>query len=118
MRLWRRGPAAFCGIAFVVLVANIALNFVPVVGIVIAQVLVPLAECGLLFASLAADRGDRPRFRHIIAVAAAPPRALAAIIGPRWSYSPPKRSSRTCWAASTCWHPAAIWTRSPERRSW
>jgi len=80
MRLWKRGPATFCGIAFIVLVANIALNFVPVVGIAIAQVLVPLAECGLLFASLAADRGDRPRFRHIIAVAAAPPRALAAII--------------------------------------
>lgn len=80
MRLWKRGPVTFCGIALVVLVANIALNFVPVVGMVAAQVLVPLAECGLLFASLAADRGDRPRLRHVIAVAAAPPRALAAVI--------------------------------------
>ena len=80
MRLWKRGPVTFCGIALAVLFANVALNFVPVFGIVIAQVLVPLAECGLLFATLAADRGDRPRLRHLIAVAAAPPRALAAVI--------------------------------------
>lgn len=80
MRLWKRGPAAFCGIALVVLAGNLALNFVPVVGIVLAQVLLPLAECGFLYASLAADRGDRPRLRHVIAVAAAPPRALAAVV--------------------------------------
>jgi len=80
MRLWKRGPVTFCGIALVVLVANLALNLVPVFGVVIAQVLVPLTECGLLFAALAADRGDRPRLRHLIAVVAAPPRALAAVI--------------------------------------
>jgi hypothetical protein len=80
MRLWKRGPATFCGIALVILAANIALALVPVVGIVLAQVLLPLIECGLLYASLAADRGDRPRLRHLVAVAAAPPRALAAVI--------------------------------------
>ncbi|HEY7786908.1 MAG TPA: hypothetical protein VIF33_00185 [Casimicrobiaceae bacterium] len=80
MRLWKRGPATFCGIALVILVANIALNLVAFVGIVVAQLLLPLAECGLLYASLAADRGDRPRLRHVVAVAAAPPRALAAVI--------------------------------------
>jgi uncharacterized membrane protein len=47
---------------------------------VLAQALLPLVECGLLYASLAADRGDRPRLRHLVAVAAAPPRALAAVI--------------------------------------
>ncbi len=80
MRLWKRGPATFCGIALVIVIANIALNLAPVVGIALAQLLLPLAECGLLYASLAADRGDRPRFRHVVAVAAAPPRALAAVI--------------------------------------
>ena len=80
MRWWRRGPATFCGIALVVLAANIALNFIPVAGIVLAQILLPLAECGLLYATLAADRGGRPQLRHLIAVAAAPPRALAAVI--------------------------------------
>ncbi len=80
MRLWKRGPVGFCLIALVVLAANIALNLLPLVGIVLAQLLLPLIECGLLYASLAADRGDRPRLRHLIAVAAAPPRAQAAVI--------------------------------------
>ena len=46
----------------------------------LAQVLLPLLECGLLYASLAADRGEPPRLRHLIAIAAAPPRALAAVV--------------------------------------
>ena len=44
------------------------------------QLLLPLLECGLLYASLAADRGEPPRLRHIIGAAAAPPRALAAVV--------------------------------------
>ena len=80
MRLWKRGPARFCLIALVVLAANFALTLLPVVGIVLAQLVLPLIECGLLYASLAADRGDRPLLRHLIAIAAAPPRAQAAVI--------------------------------------
>jgi hypothetical protein len=80
MRLWRRGPIAFCALALVILVANVALSLVPVAGIMLAQVLLPLVECSLLYASLACDRGDRPRLRHLVAVAAAPLRAQAAVI--------------------------------------
>lgn len=80
MRLWRRGPVGFSGIALVILAANVGLSFVPVVGIVLGQLLLPLVECALLYASLAADRGDRPRMRHLVAVAAAPQPALAAIV--------------------------------------
>lgn len=80
MRLWKRGPLGFCGLALVILVANIALSLVPVAGVVLAQLLLPLIECSLLYASLAADRGDRPRLRHVVAVAGAPLRAQAAII--------------------------------------
>lgn len=80
MRLWKRGPFTFSGIALVVLALNLALNLVPTVGIVLSQVFLPLVECGLLYASLAADRGDRPRLRHLLAAAAAPPRAIAAVI--------------------------------------
>lgn len=80
MRLWKLGPATFCGLAFVILATNVALSFVPLAGIVLAQLVLPLVECGLLYACLAADRGDRPRLRHLIAVAAAPPPALAAVI--------------------------------------
>lgn len=81
MRLWKRGPATFCALALIIVAANLALNLVPNVGIVIAQLLLPLLECGLLYASLAADRGDRPRFAHLIGVAGAAPAALAAVIG-------------------------------------
>ena len=80
MRLWKRGPAVFSLLALVLLAANLALSLVPVGGALLAQVLLPLLECSLFYASLAADRGDRPRMRHLIAVVAAAPRAQAAII--------------------------------------
>ena len=80
MRLWKRGPFTFSGIALVVLALNLALNLVPTAGIVLSQVFLPLVECGLLYASLAADRGDRPRLRQLVAILAAPPAALAAVI--------------------------------------
>lgn len=81
MRLWKRGPLTFCAMALIIVVANFALNLVPIVGVAVGQLLLPLIECGLLYASLAADRGDRPRLGHLVAVFAAPPRALAAVIG-------------------------------------
>lgn len=70
----------FTLIAFVTLACNLALSLVPVVGVALAQLVLPLVECALLYASLAADRGDRPRIRHLIAVVSAPPRALLAVI--------------------------------------
>ena len=80
MRLWKRGPATYCGIAVVVLVASIALEPVPVAGFVGANVLAPLLACGLLYGSLAADRGDRPRWAHLVAVFAAPPSAIVTVV--------------------------------------
>ena len=64
MRLWKRGPAIFTALALVMLACNLAMNLVPVAGVAIAQILLPLLECGLLYASLAADRGDAPRIRR------------------------------------------------------
>lgn len=80
MQLWKRGPAVFTVLALVMLACNLALNLVPIVGIVLAQLLLPLLECGLLYACLAADRGEPPRLRHLFGVAAAPARALLAVI--------------------------------------
>ena len=80
MRLWRRGPGMFAVLALAVLVGEIALALIPVVGSLIAQLVLPLIACGLLYASLAADRGDRPRLSHLAAVFGAPPRAMAAVI--------------------------------------
>ena len=47
MRLWKRGPVVFTVLALVMLACNLALNLVPTVGIVLAQLLLPLLECGL-----------------------------------------------------------------------
>jgi uncharacterized membrane protein len=80
MLLWKRGPLAFSALALVILAVNLALNLLPAAGIAIAQAILPLAECSLLYASLAADRGDRPRLRHLAAVAGASPGALAAVV--------------------------------------
>ena len=80
MRLWRRGPAAFSLLAFFLLAANLLLALVPVAGVLVAQLTLPLLECSLLYASLAADRNDRPRVRHLFAVLGAPPAALTAIV--------------------------------------
>ena len=80
MRLWRRGPATFAILALFVLCAELALTLVPVAGVVLTQLALPLVACGMLYASLAADRGDRPRLAHAIAVFAAPLPALCAVI--------------------------------------
>src|SRR2546429_9428821 len=63
MRLWKRGPTTFGVLALATLVVDFALNMIPAGGVVLAQIAVPLAACGLLYGSLAADRGGRPRRR-------------------------------------------------------
>jgi hypothetical protein len=80
MRLWKRAPLTFTGMALVVLFGNVALPLVPLVGVVLAQLLLPLVECGLLYGSLAADRGDRPRLAQLFAFVGAPLGAQAAVV--------------------------------------
>jgi uncharacterized membrane protein len=48
--------------------------------VALAQVVLPLVECALLYASLAADRRDKPRLRHLLAILGASPRAQAAVV--------------------------------------
>ncbi|HET6801845.1 MAG TPA: hypothetical protein VFI50_04300 [Casimicrobiaceae bacterium] len=80
MRLWKRGPVVFTLLALIVLAVNLLLNLLPVAGVALAQVVLPLLECGLLYACLAADRGDRPRLSHLFAFVGAPWRAQAAVV--------------------------------------
>jgi hypothetical protein len=80
MRLWKRGPLTFTTLAVVTFAIDVALSLVPGVGVWIAQVVVPLAACGLLFASLAADRGGRPRLADLAAILGATPAAIAAVV--------------------------------------
>ena len=80
MRLWKRGPVAFAALAFVTLVLSIAFEPVPILGFVAANLVAPLLATGMLYASLAADRGEGPRLKHAIAAFAAPAGAQATVI--------------------------------------
>jgi len=80
MQLWKRGPATFAALAFITLVASIAFEPVAVAGFIAANVVAPLIATAMLYASLAADRGDRPRLKHAIAPFVAPLRAQATVV--------------------------------------
>ena len=80
IRLWKRGPLAFSLMALVVILSAAVLEPLPFVGIVIANVISPLLTCGLIFASLAADGNDAPRFRHLFMAFVSPLRAQFAVI--------------------------------------
>jgi len=80
MRLWKRGPATFAALAFITLVASIAFEPVPILGFVASNVIAPLIATGMLYASLAADRGDQPRLKHVIAPFTAPVNAQMTVV--------------------------------------
>ena len=80
MRLWKRGPTTFGVLALATLVVDFALSMIPGGGILLAQIAVPLAACGLLYGSLAADRGGRPRLGDFAAIAGATPGAMVTVI--------------------------------------
>jgi hypothetical protein len=80
IRLWKRAPLTFSAMALVVVVVSIALRPLPYIGHVVAHVVVPLLICGFLYASLGADRNDRPRFLHLFTAFLAPLRAQAAVV--------------------------------------
>jgi uncharacterized membrane protein len=80
LRLFKRRPLPFIALAIVVIAAEFALGVIPLVGRPLANIVVPILACGLLYASLAADRGDRPRAAHLVAAFAAPVASLGAVI--------------------------------------
>lgn len=80
MRLWRASPAIFAVLAGASIAVELTLSLVPVAGVVVSQIVLPLVESALLYASLAADRGDKPRLAHLLAVLGASPRAQAALV--------------------------------------
>jgi len=80
MRLWKRGPATFAALAFITILASVALDGVPVIGFIVGKVVAPLLATGMLFASLAADRGGRPLLKHALAAFATRPSAQATIV--------------------------------------
>jgi hypothetical protein len=80
MRLFKRAPAIWCVLGLITVVAELALNFVPGIGVALAKVVVPVVECGMLLGVVAVDRGEPLRVRVAVGVFAARPAALAAIV--------------------------------------
>ena len=80
MRLWKRGPVAFAALAFITLVISIAFEPVPILGFIASNVIAPLIATGMLYASLAADRGEGPRLKHAMAPFAAPAGAQVTVV--------------------------------------
>ena len=80
IRLWKRGPLAFSLMAVVVIASAAVLEPLPVVGAVVANIVSPLLTCGLLFASLAADGNEAPRFKHLFMAFASPLSAQLTVV--------------------------------------
>jgi hypothetical protein len=80
MRLFKRAPVIWCVLGLITVAAELVLNFVPGIGVALAKVIVPVIECGLLLGVAAVDRGEPLQVRVAVAVFAAPPAALAAIV--------------------------------------
>jgi len=80
MRLWRASPGMFAVLAAISMGTELALHLLPAGGAIVAQFVLPLVECSLLYGSLAADRGDKPRLKHLVAVLGASRGAQAAVV--------------------------------------
>lgn len=80
MRLFKRAPATWIGLAVLTVMTELVLKSVPGVGPLVSQLITPLVACGLVYAAAAVDRGSAPSIRQAVLAFRAPPRAIAAII--------------------------------------
>ena len=80
MRLFKRAPAIWVGLAFCTIAVEIGLTAIPDLGPLLAQLVAPLVAAGMVYAAAAADRGGRPTFRHAVAVFIAPAGAIFAVV--------------------------------------
>jgi hypothetical protein len=80
MRLVKRAPATWAALAFLTLVAEIAVEAIPDVGPMLGKIVVPLVACGMLYAAAAADRGAAPSLWHAVAAFRAPASAIGAVV--------------------------------------
>jgi hypothetical protein len=80
MRLFKRAPATWAVLAAVTITADLVLRFVPSLGPLLAEVVVPLIACGLVFAAAATDRGAKPTLADATRAFRAPAGAIAAVV--------------------------------------
>lgn len=80
MRLFKRAPATWIGLAVLTVFCELALKTVPVLGTALSQIVTPLVACGMVYAAAVADRGAAPSLRLALAAFRATPGAIAAIV--------------------------------------
>jgi uncharacterized membrane protein len=81
MRLFKRAPAAWMGLAVVTLLTELAFQAVPGGFALLREVVTPLVACGLVYAAAAADRGAAVSLMYAIAAFRAPVGAIGAVVG-------------------------------------
>jgi hypothetical protein len=80
LSLFRASPGRFMLLALAALATELLTSLVPVAGASLANMLAPIVASGLLFASLAADRGEPVRMRFAVLAFGARASSLAAVI--------------------------------------
>jgi hypothetical protein len=80
MRLWKRAPFMWAFLAILTLGTEFATQAIPEVGSIVSKLVAPLVACGLLYAAVALDRGERPAVLHAFAAFRAGGAAIAAIV--------------------------------------
>ena len=80
MRLFKRAPATWMGLAVVTLLTELALQAVPGALALLREVVTPLVACGLVYAAAAADRRTAVTLAYAVAAFRAPVGAIAAVV--------------------------------------
>ena len=80
MRLFKRAPWTWIGLAIATVLTELLLKMVPGVGTLLSQLVTPLIACGMVYGAVAADRGSTPSLRDALRAFRAPPQAIAAVV--------------------------------------
>ena len=80
MRLFKLAPATWAALAAMTIATELVLRLIPSLCPLLAEVVVPLVACGLVFAAAATDRGARPTLVDATRAFRAPAGAIAAIV--------------------------------------
>lgn len=80
MRLFKFAPLSFIGLALLTIATELLLKAAPGIVALAGEIFTPLVACGLLYASAAADRGERPSLRAALYVFGESAGAIVAIV--------------------------------------
>jgi uncharacterized membrane protein len=80
MRLFKFAPFTFVGLAFVTVATELVLKSLPGAFAFTAVIFTPLVQCGLIYASAAADRGAAPSLLLAVLVFRAGAGVMAAVV--------------------------------------